>query len=118
MTDIVWPPVLPQVLQLKGLGAKRKNNVIRTEMDAGPAKIRRRYTVTEKVFEGSIIITEFQRKILENWYQNTIGDGTLRFQMKDPQTLLPAEFRFTEDYSEDSIDGLWKITMKLEKLNA
>ena len=87
-------------------------------MDAGPAKTRRRYTVTEKLFEGSIIVTEEQREILENWYQNTLGDGTLRFIMKDPQTLEPAEFRFTEDYDEDSLDGLWKILIKLEKLNA
>lgn len=118
MTDITWPTTLPQVLRLDGQKAKHKSNVIRTEMDAGPVKIRRRYTVSEKLFEGSIIVTETQRETLENWYTNTIGDGTLRFVMKDPQTLQPAEFRFTEDYSEESLDGMWQINMKLEKLNA
>lgn len=118
MTNIMWPATLPPVLRLDGQKARKKSNVIRTEMDAGPAKARRRYTVTEKLFEGSIILTEAQREILENWYQNTLGDGTLRFVMKDPQTLEPAEFRFSEDYEEDSLDGLWTISMKLEKLNA
>lgn len=118
MTSIVWPSSLPQVLRLDGQKGRRKSNVIRTEMDAGPIKARRRYTVTEKLFEGSVILTEEQRETLENWYKNDLGDGTLRFVMKDPQTLVPAEFRFTEDYDEDSLDGLWQITMKLEKLNA
>lgn len=118
MTNRIWPVSLPQVLCLDGQKGKRKSNVIRTGMDAGPAKARRRYTVTEKLFEGSIIVTETQRLLLEDWYKTVLGDGTLRFVMKDPQTLQPAEFRFTEDYDEIALDGVWQISMKLEKLNA
>lgn len=118
MTNIMWPTSIPQLLRLDGQKAQRKNNVIRTQMDAGPSKARKRYTVSEKLFEGTIIVTEEERQILENWYRDTLGDGTLRFAMKDPQSLQLSEFRFTEDYTEVSLEGLWKITMKLEKLNA
>lgn len=118
MTNIMWPNSLPQVLRLDGQQAKRKSNVIRTQMDAGPDKVRRRYTVSVKIFEGSIIVTGKQRQILEDWYRDVLGDGVLRFVMKDPQTLQFAEFRFMEEYAEESVDGLWKIAMKLEKLNA
>ena len=118
MTDIVWPNYLPQVMRLEGLSTKKKSNVVRTQMDAGPQKARRRYTVTTKEFTGSIVLNETQRHLLEDWYDNVLGNGVLRFVMKDPQTLQNAEFRFTEDYDEESNDGLWIITMKLEKMNA
>ena len=87
-------------------------------MDAGPQKARRRYTVATKEFTGSVVLTESQRQTLENWYDVVLGGGVLRFVMKDPQTLQEAEFRFLEDYMEESSDGLWIITMKLEKMTA
>lgn len=118
MTNIIWPSSLPQVIRLEGLSTKRKSNVIRTQMDAGPQKARRRYTVATKEFTGSVVLTELQRETLEDWYDNELGSGVLRFLMKDPQTLRTAEFRFLEDYTEESNDGLWIITMKLEKMNA
>lgn len=118
MTDILWPVSLPQVLLLDGLQGQLKSNVVRTSMDAGPQKARRRYTVTSKNFDGIIIVTEEQRRTLENFYVKTIASGALRFRMKDPQTLEFKEFRFREDYKEQQIDGLWKITMPLEKMNA
>lgn len=118
MANIMWPAELPQVLMLNGLSAEKQNNVIRTQMDAGPQKIRRRYTVATKDFSGQIIVSEQQRQILENWYDNDIASGSLRFFMKDPQTLILSQFRFLEKYKEDSINGLWKITLSLEKMNA
>ena len=87
-------------------------------MDAGPQKTRRRYTVQSKEFTGSVVVNESQREILEDFYDNILGSGVLRFVMKDPQTLQLAEFRFLEEYDEEASDGLWIITMKLEKMNA
>lgn len=118
MTNIIWPTTLPQLIRLEGLTAKKKTNIVRTQMDAGPQKARRRYTVQSKEFTGSIVVNESQREILEAFYDNILGSGVLRFVMKDPQTLQPAEFRFLEEYDEESNDGLWIITMKLEKMNA
>jgi hypothetical protein len=118
MTEITWPSSLPQVIRLEGLNAKKKSNIIRTQMDAGPQKARRRYTVNTKEFTGSVVLTESQRELLEDWYDNILGSGVLRFVMKDPQTLEPSEFRFLEEYTEESNDGLWIITMQLEKMNA
>ena len=118
MTGITWPAELPQVLILDGLTAKRKSAVVRTEMDAGPAKQRRRYTISTKEFSGAMLVTEEQRAILEAFYNDVLAAGVLRFVMKDPQTLEYAEFRFLDEYEEESVDGHWKITMSLEKMNA
>ena len=118
MTSITWPSTLPQVLLLDGLNGKKKSSVVRTEMDAGPSKQRRRYTIATKDFKGCIVVTESQRQLLSDFYDNVLGHGALRFVMKDPQTLEYSEFRFKEDYDEDSLDGNWRITMNLEKMNA
>lgn len=118
MTNITWPTTIPKILRLEGLSGQRKSGVVRTNMDAGPQKARRRYTVATKEFTGSVVLTESQRQTLENWYDVVLGGGVLRFVMKDPQTLQEAEFRFLEDYTEESSDGLWIISMKLEKMNA
>lgn len=118
MTNITWPDSLPLTLQLENLSAQKKSNVVRTTMDAGPQKARRRYTVQSKIFTGTMILTETQRRIFESWYEDTLGSGVLRFVFTDPQTLVPGEFRFTEDYKEESVSGLWKITLSLEKLDA
>lgn len=116
MTSVYWPKELPQRLRLSGLSAVRKSSVIRTEMDAGPAKARQRYTVATKEFSGSVVVTEEQRRILEQWYMLTLGCGVLRFVMEDPQTGDLKEFRFLEDYTESPADGMWEITMRLEMM--
>lgn len=116
MTTITYPSDLP-LMRLDGMQTERTSSLVRTEMDAGPAKVRRRYTVSSKYFSGTIILTSEQRNAFEYWYKNALGDGVLRFSMADPQTLQANDFRFAEDYTEESVEGLWKITMKLEKMN-
>lgn len=116
MANIFWPKVLPKTLLIEGLAATRKSNVIRTTMDAGPKKTRRRYTATTKTFTGKILLNTEQRYALENFYYTELADGVLRFMFTDPQTLELCEFRFTEDYTENSIDGMFEVSMSLERL--
>lgn len=118
MTNIIWPKELPQMLRIDGLSGQMQTSVIRTEMDAGPAKARQRYTVATKIFSGSIIVSEDQRRILEQWFKINLGGGVLRFQMLHPQTGEYKEFRFVEDYQEVAADGKWEISMKMEQMNA
>ena len=116
MAVIFWPDFLPNTLLIDGLSAKRKSSVIRTSMDSGPQKKRRRYTASIKIFTGKMLLDESQRFELERFYRTTLADGVLRFNFTDPQTLETGEFRFTEDYTENSIDGRFEISMSLERL--
>jgi len=116
MADIYWPAYLPKTLLMENLAAKRSSNVIRTRMDAGPQKTRRRYTASTKVFTGRMLLSAEQRFELEWFYRFTLADGALRFNFTDPQTLETGEFRFTEDYTENSIGGMFEVEMSLERL--
>ena len=116
MAQIFWPQGLPETLLLEGLSAKRNSGVIRTQMDAGPKKARRRYTASTKTFSGKMILTAGQRYALEEFYHSALADGVLRFNFTDPQTLETGEFRFTEDYTENSLADMFEVSVSLEKL--
>ncbi|MDE5899167.1 MAG: hypothetical protein K2H09_07910 [Treponemataceae bacterium] len=116
MTIASWPSAL-KIPMLGGLNGQYQNPVVRTEMDAGPAKQRLRYTAVPKRFSGRLILTEEDRTIFEAFWKDAIAYGTLRFAMKNPQTGKVEEFRFTDTYTEDgNDDGLWELTLPLERL--
>jgi hypothetical protein len=115
MTAITYPGNLPAV-RANGFQSQYQDPVIRTQMDAGPVKQRLRYTAAPKKFTASIIVDEDQRKLFEAWFTGILAFGTLRFVMQNPQTLLPEEFRFTGMYSETEADGLFELSLPLERL--
>jgi hypothetical protein len=115
MTSITWPGSLP-CIRASGFNSQYQDPVIRTEMDAGPVKQRLRYTAAPKKFTGSIVVDETEREIFEAWFTGTLGFGTLRFVMQNPETLTPEEFRFTGMYAEAESDGFFEISLPLERL--
>jgi hypothetical protein len=115
MTSITYPAALPAV-RASGFQSQYQDPVIRTQMDAGPVKQRLRYTAAPKRFTVSIVVNEAERKLFEAWFTETLGFGTLRFVMQNPQTLEPEEFRFTGAYGETELDGLFELSLPLERL--
>jgi hypothetical protein len=116
VTSISYPNGLP-VIRASGFQSQYQDPVIRTQMDAGPVKQRLRYTAAPKQFTGTVIVDEAEREIFEAWFTETLGFGTLRFVMENPQTLEPEEFRFTGVYGETEIDGLFELSLPLERLS-
>jgi hypothetical protein len=115
MTTIRYPDNLPSI-RASGFQSQYQDPVIRTQMDAGPVKQRLRYTAAPKKFTTSIIVDEVEREIFEAWFTETLGFGTLRFVMQNPQTLHLEEFRFTGTYGETEADGLFELSLPLERL--
>ena len=116
MTDLFWPELLPSDFLAEGLAIQPRSNVIRTTMDAGPKKARRRYTAKTTNFSGKQRFDEAELAVFEQFYHTVLADGVLRFYFKDPVSGELAEFRFTEDYTAAEIGGLWEVTLPLERL--
>ena len=116
MANIYWPALLPSGLLEDGFGKRPQSNVVRTAMDAGPKKARRRYTARTVRCSGKQIFDLAELMVFEQFYHNVIADGVLRFNFADPVTGEVAEFRFTEDYSVGTVDGLYEVSMQLERL--
>jgi hypothetical protein len=115
MTAITYPAGLPEVRE-SGMSSQYQNPVIRTQMDAGPAKQRLRYTAVPKNLSGSIAVDDGQYAVFNAWYTSVLGYGTLRFVMKDPRTGELREFRFTDVPSESDAAGLTEISLPLEMM--
>lgn len=116
MTTIQYPDSLPEI-RASGFQSSYQDPVIRTQMDAGPAKQRLRYTAAPKKFSCSLAVNESEREIFEAWFVETLGFGALRFVMRNPQTLQPEEFRFAGAYSEAEADGLFELSLSLERMS-
>ncbi|MCL2272407.1 MAG: hypothetical protein FWC19_06365 [Treponema sp.] len=117
MASIYWPESLPADFLAEGLSIQPQSNVIRTKMDAGPQKARRRYTARTVNFSGKQRFDNVELTIFKRFYNTVLADGVLRFNYKDPLTNQLAEFRFTEDYTCAEIGGLWEVTLPLERLS-
>jgi hypothetical protein len=116
MANIHWPDLLPSGLLEEGFSKQPQSNVIRTAMDAGPKKTRRRYTARAVNYSGRQVFDAGELAAFEQFYHTVLADGALRFNFSDPVTGEIAEFRFTEDYISSAIDGLFEVSMQMERL--
>jgi len=116
MATIIWPEILPPGLLAEGFTKQPQSNVIRTAMDAGPQKSRQRYTARAVNYSGKQVFDVSELAIFEQFYHIDLADGVLRFRFEDPVTLETAEFRFTADYKVSENNGLYEVTMELERL--
>ena len=96
MADAVWPPSLPAEALLAGLEETPPELRLRTAMDAGPAKVRRRFTAGVRVFSVSLLLTRAQVQTFDEFLLTTVEGGSLPFTWKHPRTGNPIDFRFVE----------------------
>ena len=116
MTIAGWPTDLPQELLQAGYNHTTADVALRTSMDAGPGKVRRRTTQNVQVVKGAMKLTFAQLTTLRTFFDTTLAGGTLRFAAADPITLLPKEFRFTAPISWTMSNGLFNVSFEFEIL--
>ncbi|MCC6426291.1 MAG: hypothetical protein IT435_05670 [Phycisphaerales bacterium] len=120
MADIVWPVSLPQVPQLSPLDRQLGRMVIRTEMDAGPAVIRRRFTFAPERFNIALDMTAAQVATFVQFRDETSEGGALAFDWKHPTLRTDATLRFTSEPSikpqatVDSTKPVYLVTFGVE----
>jgi len=92
MSIPVWPASLPQRLLIKSYSESPADVLLRTSMDFGPAKVRRRGTAGPRPVSGSIIVTAAELATFKTFFNTTLLGGSLRFRWRDPiisgQTML------------------------------
>lgn len=79
----VWPETLPQRPLTNGVTYDLGDNTIRTQMDRGVDKVRRRTIATPDTSRFSMAMSLEQWGILVDFYQNTIK-AVGQFEMPDP----------------------------------
>jgi hypothetical protein len=121
MADIDWPSNIPQVFQKNSFDEAPRSGVIRTEMETGAQKVRRRFTATVTEWAGSMIMTTAELTSFRTFYKTTSAYGSLRFNFPDQFNLSgpTVEARFLVDGNPYSIrqDGEtldWEVSFTLE----
>lgn len=91
---IVWPLSLPVAPLVSGYQEALPDNTIRTNMDKGPAKVRRKGAALPVVFKVKMTLTQSQRAELRTFLNSTTAQGALRFEWTHPDTGATIECRF------------------------
>lgn len=112
-----YPAELPSP-QISGYSEGTANLVIRSQMDQGPAKTRKRFTAGVKpVTMQTPPYTLEQVDIFDEWFRDEIASGASTFTMKNPRTNTTETFRFVNNPSYPaSGDKLFIIRMELEQM--
>ena len=96
-----WPTTLPAPA-ISTLQESPPNNTIRTAMDKGPEKIRRRTTANIRPISFNMVLTAAEIQILDDFYDGDTFSGSESFDYTHPRTGVACTARFVSppQYSE------------------
>jgi len=82
---VVWPTALPQRFLVDGYSLSQPDGRLRSPMDAGPPKVRRRSSAAVRNVSAQIIVTfDAHGRFDRFWAEDTSG-GVLPFLVPNPQ---------------------------------
>ena len=90
-----WPPGLPD-LQLLGLTGERQEARVRTQMDTGRPKTRRRFTAAIIRYQIPVIFDGTEKQLFDDFYVTELLEGSLPFIWEDPVTDAAVSLQFVE----------------------
>ncbi len=88
-----WPDSLPQAPLADGYQEQAPDLTLRTSMDTGPAKVRRRGAARPWGMQVSLYLTTEQAETLRAFVYDTLSGGALRFMWVHPRTKGAIECR-------------------------
>ena len=113
---VYFPEKLPYPT-VDGYSIKPGEAIIRTEMEAGPARQRRRYTQTPSRITVKWTMSPEQFSLFEVWYRYQAKEGGEWFfiTLLGGLGLTSQEARFTQQFEASLLNGyLWQISSELE----
>lgn len=120
MATPTWPAELPSMTYPAAshnyARKASKDAALRTSMDAGPDKVRRRFTAVPHAVTFTKILTQAQLDIEQDFYHNVVGVAG-RFDHFDPVTQTTQSWRYVEETAYAAAGGgQWRATFSLEVL--
>lgn len=113
-----WPFTLPQTFSAGGDYQEIPGTtVVRTTMDTGVTKIRRRQTRSESRMQGSILLTTAQAEQFMFFYETTLKGGSLSFSGSLGRTGALQNYFFPEEPTIQHFGGdIYQLNMRLTVL--
>lgn len=116
MANATWPSTLPPPQADNSTAYDGVSNVVRSDTDAGVAKVRRRFTAVAQPFNCTLKLTQAQWATLQAFYRDTLQDA-LPFDWVDWRSGEAATYRFIQRPGAQYIKGSvhrWQVTLQLE----
>ncbi|MBF0354974.1 MAG: hypothetical protein HQL43_07050 [Alphaproteobacteria bacterium] len=111
-----WPTTLP-LPTVQGYGIRPNEAILRTEMEAGPARQRKRFTNVPTRIAVRWLMKREQFALFEAWYRWEAKEGGEWFEIPllGGLGLVTHEARFTRQFDAKLVGGvLWEIASELE----
>lgn len=127
MASAIWPFSLPQAPIINGYKEQMPSNIIRSDAEYGPAKVRKRGGAKPVTVNASYILSTEEAEILDNFVFNTIAGGAICFDWPRPRfskmkegnryvraRLVPSsDSIYSKSIVNDTVD-FWKVELTLE----
>lgn len=111
-----WPSTLPSPA-INTFSEAPPNNIIRSSMDKGYDKVRRRTTASIRPISFTLKLTDDQVTIIDDFYNDETVGGSLSFDYIHPRTGATVEARFAEPPSYQSNENvIYDVSVSLEIL--
>jgi len=111
-----WPVDLPEFFRVASYSETSADNLIRTKMDVGPAKVRRRTGTNVRRVSGSMWLTPTQYTSMETFFNVTQDHGATTFTMDDAHGINQT-WRFVSPPSYTTVGPEnWQVRLNLEQM--
>ena len=120
----VYPASLPQYPSLRGFIDERQPGSIRSNMDTGAPKTRKRFTAVVRKLTWPTLLNGTERVTFDTFFITTINEGASSFTIPDPvddetitvKFINPPSWSIIGAKSELAADRLWRASFNLEVL--
>ncbi len=116
MTTIFWPSDLPQAVDVGGFGVSPGEGRLRTPVEAGLARLRRRWSAVADTFNCGVSVLTFDQTLrLERFWREDLSFGVNPFLLPSPLSdgnVLTDESADPLTDENDSlilIDDWWRV---------
>lgn len=115
-----WPSDLPQTLNFQGFNYGVGDGRLRSQMDAGPAKVRSRSSAVVNPLSGVMTMTTAQWEDLIEFGITTLERWSLPFEFPDPDGAGDLLVRFSGGLparaAHGTVGSVWDVSIDLEVL--
>ena len=112
-----WPETLPQSPLAEGFRETPADASLRTMMETGPAKLRRRTTAAAATLSLGYLMGTAQLAALDGFYAGTLQGGTLAFDFTHPVPVETVSCRFRQPPARAALNGgYFRVAVELEVL--
>lgn len=111
-----WPSSLPQAFQVGTMSMGLADTRLRSPVDVGPSKLRRRTTQGVLPLSGEMKVTAVQWGSLKTFFDSTTGGGVDAFTFPDPFSAGTVDVRFAEAprVSRLAASDLYAVSLSFE----